>query len=140
MNNWTGIGRLTKDVELKYAGENPIGKFTIAIDDGYGEKKKTNFIPIVCFGKQAENAERYLAKGKRCAVRGKIQTGSYKNKEGVTIYTTDVIADDIEYLENKSESNSEQREYRQEQKAGIPEGFEEVKTYATLEEADDIPF
>lgn len=140
MNHWDGIGRLTKDVILTYAGETAIGKFTLAIDDGYGDKKKTNFINIVCFGKQAENAGMYLAKGNRCAVSGKIQTGSYKNKEGATIYTTDIVAENIEYLESKGETQRpEQRKPAEETQ--IPEGFVEAGKYATLDDDDDqIPF
>lgn len=99
MNLWSGIGRLTKNVELKYSSEMAVACFTLAIDDGYGEKKKTNFIPVVVFGKQAENCEKYLAKGRMVAVTGKINTGSYKHKEGHTVYTTDVIADRVEFIE-----------------------------------------
>ena len=86
MNSWNGVGRLVRDVETRYSNEMAISKFTIAIDDGYGEKKKTNFIPIVVFGKTAENCEKYLAKGKKVGVTGRIQTGKYENKEGNTVY------------------------------------------------------
>lgn len=99
MNLWNGIGRLTKNVELKYNSEMAVARFTLAIDDGYGEKKKTNFIPVVVFGKQAENCEKYLAKGRMVAVTGKINTGNYKHKEGHTVYTTDVVADRVEFID-----------------------------------------
>lgn len=115
MNNWIGIGRLTKDVELRYTPqEMAVAKFTLAIDDGYGEKKKTNFIPIVAYGKQAENCEKFLAKGRLVAVKGKIQTGSYENKEGKKVYTTDIIAEQVEFLEKGGSSEP------------TPSGFSEV--------------
>ena len=101
MNNWNGIGRLTKAVELRYTnGAEPmaVGRFTMAIDDGYGERKRTNFIPVTVFGKQAENCERFLDKGRLVAVSGKIQTGSYE-KDGMKVYTTDVIADKVDFID-----------------------------------------
>ena len=100
MNNVNLIGNLTRDPELRYstgANQTAICRFTIAVNDGYGEKQRTSFIPIVVFGKQAENCDRYLAKGRRVAITGRIQTGSYE-KEGRTVYTTDVIASNVEFL------------------------------------------
>ena len=100
MNNWTGIGRLTKDPEIRYIAETQmcVAKFTVAIDDGYGEKKKTNFIPVTVFGKTAESCEKFLNKGKQVGVLGKIQTGFYE-KNGQKIYTTDIVADRVYFLE-----------------------------------------
>ena len=94
------IGRLTKDPEVKYtAGENPtaVARFSIAVNDGYGENERTSFINIVAFGKQAENCERFLGKGRQVGITGRIQTGSYE-KDGRTVYTTDVIASRVEFL------------------------------------------
>jgi single-strand DNA-binding protein len=120
MNNWTGIGRLVRDPEVRYTTEQmAICKFTMAIDDGYGDKKKTNFIPVVVFGKTAENCERFLAKGRMVAVEGKIQTGSYE-KDGTKVYTTDVIANRVEFIDfgNKNGQNA-----KQDGSEAIPEGF-----------------
>ena len=100
MNTVALIGRLTKDPEVKYtAGENPtaVARFSIAVNDGYGENERTSFINIVAFGKQAENCERFLSKGRQVGVTGRIQTGSYE-KDGRTVYTTDVIASRVEFL------------------------------------------
>lgn len=100
MNSVTLIGNLTKDPELRIlTGENQTAmcRFTLAVNDGYGEKQKTSFIPIVVFGKQAENCEKYLSKGSKAGVTGRIQTGSYE-KEGQKIYTTDVIANSVDFL------------------------------------------
>lgn len=103
MNVWNGIGNLTKDPELKYTtGFEPkaVCRFTVAVNDGYGDKQKTSFIPCVCFGKTAENLERFLSKGSKVAVCGRIQTGSYE-KDGQKVYTTDIIADSVEFLSSK---------------------------------------
>ena len=120
MNNWTGIGRLTKDPEVRYTTDQmAICRFTVAIDDGYGDKKKTNFIPVVVFGKQAESCERFLTKGRMVAIEGKIQTGSYE-KDGTKVYTTDIIANRVEFIDfgNKDGQNA-----KQESSMAIPEGF-----------------
>ena len=121
MNNWTGIGRLTKDPEVRYTPDQmAICRFTLAIDDGYGEKKKTNYIPIVVFGKQAESCEKFLVKGRMVAVEGKIQTGSYEKQDGTKVYTTDVIANRVEFIDfgNKDGQNA-----KQDASEAIPEGF-----------------
>lgn len=116
MNNWTGIGRLTKDPTVNYIADSQtcVCKFIVAIDDGWGEKKKTNFIPVIVFGKKAESCERFLTKGKLVGVQGKIQTGSYE-KNGQKVYTTDVIANDVEFLEWGEKKQEE-----------IPSGFNAV--------------
>lgn len=101
MNCVVLIGRLTRDPELRHtAGQMAVCTFTLAIDqvkkDG---EKKTNFPRITCFGKQAENCERFLKKGLLTGVQGSLTTGSYQDKNGNTVYTTDVIADRVEFLE-----------------------------------------
>ena len=135
MNNWAGVGRLVADPEIRYAAETQkaVGKFKIAIDDGYGDKKTTDFIPVVCFGATAENVERFLSKGKLCAVSGKIKTGSYKNKEGTTVYTTEILADRVQFLESKNKEDKDGAEPKRE--PTIPEGF-----MALPDELDDTPF
>lgn len=100
MNSVQLIGRLTRDPEVRYTtGQNQtaVARFTIAVNDGYGENERTSFIPIVVFGRQAETCERYLSKGRQVGITGRIQTGSYE-KDGRTIYTTDVIANRVEFL------------------------------------------
>lgn len=126
MNIVVLIGNLTRDVELRYTtDQKPIARFSIAVNDGYGEQKRTSYIPIVVFGKQAENADRYLSKGSKVAVNGRIQTGSYE-KEGRTIYTTDIIASNIEFLSAKQSANSEMKP-------------DEPSGYTALSE-DEVPF
>jgi len=109
MNVVTLIGRLTKDVELKYipSSEMAVATFTLAIDRpvGQGKEKQTDFPRITVFGKQAENCEKFISKGKMVGVSGRLQTGSYKDKDGKTVYTTDVVADRVEFLSPKNEDD-----------------------------------
>lgn len=109
MNNVILIGRLTKDPELSYTqSQTALCKFTLAVDRQSKEEKTADFIRIVVWGKQAENCSRFLYKGKQCAVNGRIQTGSYKDKSGNTVYTTDVIANNVEFLGSKEPAGETQ--------------------------------
>lgn len=123
MNYVALIGRLTKDPEVRYTqDEMAIARFALAVDrQNRGEEKKADFINIIAFGKQAENCEKYLSKGLKVAVEGRIQTGSYE-KDGLKVYTTDVIASRVEFIEWKTEKASDD----------TPAGFEEL--------SEDIPF
>ena len=102
MNSVQLIGRLTRDPEVRYSQNNmAIATFSIAIDrpprqDG---TKETDFPRITVFGRQAENCERYLVKGRLVGIEGRIQTGSYTNRNGDKVYTTDVVANRVEFLE-----------------------------------------
>ena len=102
MNNVQLIGRLTKDPEVKYTQSGmAVARFSLAIDRqvGKGKEKQTDLPNVIVFDKQAENCEKYLKKGLKVAINGRIQTGSYKNKDGNTVYTTDVIANNVEFIE-----------------------------------------
>lgn len=106
MNKVQLIGNLTRAPETRYStGENQtaICRFSIAINAGYGEKQRTDYPQIVVFGKQAENCDRYLKKGNKVAISGRIQTGSYE-KDGQKIYTTEVVAEQVEFLTPKQDS------------------------------------
>ena len=112
MNSVILIGRLTRDPEVKVAQNGmSVATFTIAIDRPAreGVEKQADFPRITCFGKQAEICEKCLAKGRRVAVEGRLQTGSYQNKSGDTIYITDVIARRVEILDwpgqNRADGN-----------------------------------
>ena len=102
MNQVILIGRLARDPELSYTPntQSAMCRFTIAVDRPrrQGEDAGADFIRITVWGRQAETCDRYLSKGRQVAVQGRIQTGSYKNREGVTVYTTDVVADRVEFL------------------------------------------
>lgn len=124
MNNVVLIGRLTKDPEVRYTSNTQmaVATFTIAIDRPVraGGEKQTDFPRVTVFGKQAESCERFLAKGRLVGVQGRLQTGSYINKDRATVYTTDVIADRVEFLEFG------------EKKEDAPSGFSQLD--------EDIPF
>ena len=102
MNQVILIGRLTRDPELSYtpSTQNAVCRFDVAISRPRrnGEDTGADYPRVVVWGRQAENCGRYLSKGSQVAVQGRIQTGSYKNREGVTVYTTDVVADRVEFL------------------------------------------
>ncbi len=108
MNKVTLIGRLTKDPEVKYTqGQEPmaIARYTLAVDRRRGrqeEQQTADFISCVAFGKGGEFAEKYLHKGTKIAVTGRIQTGSYTKQDGTKVYTTDVVVEEQEFCESKS--------------------------------------
>lgn len=105
MNNWAGAGRLTADPEIRVTGDQlTVARFTMAINRN---RKETDFIPVVAFGKTAELIEKYFHKGDRIGVVGRIQTGSYKNKDGVTVKTFDAVANEIEFLQDKKQEPSQ---------------------------------
>ena len=117
MNSVVLIGRLTKDGELRTYTDNEgmekaYYRFTIAVDreNRAKDSDKADFIRIMVWGKQAENCNKYLAKGKMVGVKGKLQTGQYKDKEGKTVYTTDVIAERVEFL-TPQKQDSPQEEF-----------------------------
>lgn len=102
MNNVILIGRLCRDPELSYTTtQTAICKFTLAVDrpTRATEEKTADFIKVTVFNAQAENSNRYLKKGSKCAVNGRIQTGSYKDRDGRTVSTFDVIANSVEFLQ-----------------------------------------
>ena len=110
MNSVTLIGRLVRDPELSYTTTGTaICKFTLAVDrpTRAGEDKTADFIRITVFNAQAENSNRYLQKGSKCAVNGRIQTGSYKDRDGKTVSTFDVVANNVEFLDSKPKEPAE---------------------------------
>lgn len=114
MNKVILMGRLTRDPEVRYSqGEQStaIARYTLAVDRRFrrdGDQQTADFINCVAFGRQGEFAEKYLRKGIKIAITGRIQTGSYTNKDGQRVYTTDVVVEEQEFAESKaaSESNS----------------------------------
>lgn len=106
VNVWSGIGRLVHDPELKYTPTGtPMVKFRVAVNRN---KDEADFINCIAFNKVAENLANYQRKGNRIGIVGKIQTGSYENQEGKRIYTFDVLANNIEFLESRSEQQNGQ--------------------------------
>jgi len=100
------MGRLTRDPEIS-TGNTTVARYTLAVDRRFtNSEEKTDFINIVTFGKSAEFAEKYLKKGMKVLVTGRIQTGSYVNKDGNKVYTFDVVVDDQEFCESKGNNNA----------------------------------
>ncbi len=108
MNKVILMGRLTRDPDVRYSsGDNAmaIARYTLAVDRRFkrnGDDQTADFIGCVAFGKAGEFAEKYFRKGTKVAVTGRIQTGSYTNKEGQKVYTTDVVVEDQEFAESKN--------------------------------------
>lgn len=120
MNKVILMGRLTRDPEVRYSqGDEPmaVARYTLAVDrrgrrdDNNGQN--ADFISCVAFARNAEFAEKYLKKGIKIAITGRIQTGSYNDKEGRKVYTTDVVVEDQEFAESKSSQNSQNGGNRQ---------------------------
>lgn len=112
MNKAILMGRLTRDPEVRYTqGENQmaIARYTLAVDRRFnrnGDENTADFINCVSFGKTAEFAERYFRKGTKIAISGRIQTGSYTNKDGAKVYTTEVVVEEQEFAESKNSNSS----------------------------------
>jgi len=109
MNKWLGIGRLCADPEVRYSqGENAtcIARYRLAVDRKFKREgePEADFISCVAFGKNGEFAEKYLHKGTKIAVEGRIQTGSYTNKDGQKVYTTDIVVEGHDFCESKGAS------------------------------------
>lgn len=121
------IGRLTKDPDVRYTTQTQtaVATFTLAVNRPYSKEKEADFIRIVVYGKPAENCGTYIKKGSLVGVQGRIQTGSYKKDNGDTVYTTDVVADRVEFLSPKSDSAEQ----------SAPDGFHEYN-----EDDEDCPF
>ena len=140
MNSVALVGRLARDPEVRYSSgtQTAIAKFTVAVPRAFAKQgeQDADFIPVTCFGKSAEFVEKYFSKGKMIGVTGRIQTGSYE-KDGRKVYTTDVIADRVEFVGGKDDNRGGGREAapvsRDIPEDVIPSGFEKLAD-------DDIPF
>ena len=109
MNRVVLMGRLTKEPQITESGEHKIARYTLAVDRRTKEKQ-TDFISCVAFGRSADFAENYLHQGTKICVSGRIQTGSYTNREGKKVYTVDVVVDEQEFCESRSETHTEPKQ------------------------------
>lgn len=112
MNKVILMGRLTRDPEVRYSqGENAmaVARYTLAVDRRFAKdgQQSADFISCVCFGKNAEFTEKWLRKGIKICITGRIQTGNYTNKDGVKVYTTEVVVEDQEFAESKKAQEAE---------------------------------
>ena len=105
MNKIIVIGRLTKDVDLRYYRETAIAKYSIAVNRKFKKagEPDADFFNVVAFGKAGEFVDKYFRKGQQIAIVGRLQTGSYTNKEGQKVYTTDIIAEEQHFAGDKKE-------------------------------------
>lgn len=134
MNKVQLVGRLTKDAEVRYSqgdSQMAIARFTVAVDRR-GKNNEADFISCVAFGKTAEFIEKYFSKGNRIGICGHIQTGSYTDKDNKKVYTTDVIADEAEFVESKSsaEQVKEQPKVDENGFMNIPDDIDEDLPFA----------
>ena len=120
MNKVILMGRLTRDPEVRYSqgGENSlaIARYTLAVDRRFkrnGDDQTADFIGCVAFGRNAEFAEKYFRQGLKVVVTGRIQTGSYTNKDGQKVYTTDVVVEEQEFAESRAESEANRGAFHQ---------------------------
>jgi len=141
MNSVALVGRLARDPEVRYSAGNQtaIAKFTVAVDRPFAKQgeQSADFISVTCFGKTAEFIEKYFTKGKQIGITGRIQTGSYE-KDGKKVYTTDVIADRVEFVGSKEDGRSgaaahNSGSFNEAPVDEVPAGFEKMTD-------DDIPF
>lgn len=149
MNKIWILGRLTGDPILAYteSTQTAICKFTLAVDRnkaGNNGQKETDFFRIVTFGKAAETHARYLSKGRQVSITGTVQTGQYRNKDGITVYTTDVLAEFIEYL-GSPKNHGERNQRSVEENKDVAAEFEtysadEAMPYFEDVDEMDIPF
>ena len=126
MNKVILMGRLTRDPEIRYSqGEQStaVARYTIAVDRRFrrdGDQQTADFINCVAFGRQGEFAEKYFRKGIKIAITGRIQTGSYTNRAGQKVYTTEVVVEEQEFAESKASSDSYAASHPQQNAAPAP--------------------
>lgn len=135
LNRIALVGRLTKDPEVRYTSDNQtaIAKFSIAVDRTFKRdgQQSADFIPIVVFGKSAENCGKYIKKGRLVAVSGRLQTRTWDDQEGKRHYATEVIADEVDFLDKGSDSKG--------QGFGGDSG-EDFGDFHPADDEDDLPF
>ena len=137
MNSVQIIGRITKDLELKYTQSGKaVVKFSLAVNRTYN-REETDYLIVVAWGKTAENLCNYMGKGSQIGVVGRIQTGSYE-KDGRKVYTTEIIANEVEFLDSRNKSGEGSGN-----KAGGPKPKEEdtdLSEFEMIDDDEDIPF
>ena len=149
MNKVILMGRLTRDPEVRYSQNDntmAIARYSLAVDrrvsrnnQGGGDQQTADFINCVAFGRQGEFAEKYLHKGMKIAIEGRIQTGSYTNKDGQKVYTTDIVVENHEFCESKNANGGQGGgDYSRPSAApsGADEGFMNIPDGID----DEIPF
>lgn len=144
MNKVVLIGRLTKEPDIRWS-QGPeakaVARFTLAVDRRYKKEgePEADFIPCVAFGRVAEIIEKHVTRGTKIAIEGSIRTGSYINKDGHKVYTTDVVVESFDFCERKSDNSFSGQQYQ-----NMPEGASEVPEdgFVPMDNIseDDLPF
>lgn len=137
MNKVILMGRLTKDPDMRGEGTSLCARYTLAVDRKYSknnEEKQTDFINCVVFSKGAEFAEKYFKKGTKVLITGLIQTGSYTNKDGAKVYTTDIVCEEQEFAESKGAGSGENSQ------ENAPNSNDNDFMGISDAEKDDMPF
>lgn len=157
MNKVVLIGRLTRDPDLRYPSTNvPVANFTIAVNrpfENQNGERVADFINIIVWRKQAENVKKYIGKGSLVAVEGRIQTRNYEGQDGKRVYVTEVVADSVQFLESKSQSQNRGASFGMDSQMDTPEeniplpttNIEEEDPFANFGNEieisdDDLPF
>ena len=155
MNKAILMGRLTRNPDIRYTqGEKPvcIARYTLAVDRRFKRdgEQEADFISCVAFGRQAEFAEKYLQKGTKIVVSGRIQTGSYTNREGARVYTTDIVVEEQDFAESKASAAGSEPESKASAAESAPKQKEETAAnqpplqdgFMTIPEGieDELPF
>ncbi|WAJ26084.1 single-stranded DNA-binding protein [Lacrimispora xylanolytica] len=142
MNKVILIGRLTRDPEVRYSdGGHTVARFSVAVDREFKKENEqtADFIGCVAFGKTAEFVEKYFFQGNKIVIEGRIQTGSYTNQDGQKVYTTDVVAENVEFGESKNSNNTAgaPSEARPAPSSAIGDGFMKIPDSV---EDEGLPF
>ena len=147
MNKVIEIGRLTKDPEIRYsqgASSTCIARYTLAVDRKFKQEGQptADFINCIAFGKLGEFAEKYLHKGVKIAVVGRIQTGSYTNKDNQKIYTTDVVVEEQEFAESKNSNNNDNNGNRNNRNSGNANPYVDSDGFMNIPDGidEELPF
>lgn len=155
MNKAILMGRLTRNPDIRYTqGEKPvcIARYTLAVDRRFKRdgEQEADFISCVAFGRQAEFAEKYLQKGTKIVISGRIQTGSYTNREGARVYTTDIVVEEQDFAESKASAAGSEPESKTAAAESAPKQKEETAAnqpplqdgFMTIPEGieDELPF
>ena len=139
MNKTILIGRLTRDVDLRYTQSGKaVGNFTLAVNRNFKNEQgeyDADFINCVAWGKTAENLANYMKKGNQIAVDGRIQTRTYENNEGKTVYVTEVVAENVQFLESRNTSGKPNSSQSSEKPSSFAENGQPIDI-----ENDDLPF
>lgn len=137
MNKFYATGRTTRDVEIRYtSGEDPmaVGKFSLAVDSGYKDNKRTDFFNMTVFGKKAETMENYVKKGTKILVECEAKQEQYTNKDGQKVNTVSFIVRDFEFCESKGQQSGQQSKPQNQQESdgfmSVPDAIDEELPFA----------